>query len=302
MTPTAANRIAPATPPRQRLRRRPKTRFAWRKAFYWLGVGLCLAALAALGQWMLTSARPKQPAGPTLAASLFDAPWSADPVQFIALGPQGEATPAFLSLLAHNDDGRFPEMHGRDLASVFPGLRLGEDPPAKQAVIALYPGLSALLTPVAQGGLYGAPLTRVRWQAPRFRRDLLRRLRAARDRLPEGAEANVFLGNLPDPADGDARFALPGKPPWEHFGAALALYNQAMASLAGELPEATVVDLRALFRGHGRHAGDRGRRLYQPQDPSRWWEGDSSRFNERGTDAARRAFLLAMARTWGRGG
>jgi len=83
---------------------------------------------------------------------------------------------------------------------------------------------------------------------------------------------------------------------------AIAEYLKAskIAETARELPNVHLVDLHALFLGHGLHSRDWSNAHYCRRDPHYWYYLNLEDPNERGYDAIRRLFLLEMIKVFER--
>lgn len=204
------------------------------------------------------------------------------------LDPLGAA-----ALLYRNDDARWPEFRGRDLAHRAPGVdftnltedgamiddvateelsRLGRDSADPQVLVTLTAGGNDLLDAL----LAGAPLDAAVRRITRRYTDLIE---AIRDELPR---ATLLLTTVYDPTDGTGR--LPGL---EAFGRLpleyLDRFNDHVRETARRTPGALLADVHRHFLGHGVRAVE-GDRWYWAQnliEPSArgaseirrvWWE------------------------------
>ncbi len=204
------------------------------------------------------------------------------------LDPLGAA-----ALLYRNDDARWPEFRGRDLAHRSPGAgftnltedgamiddvateelsRLGRDSADPRILVTLTAGGNDLLDAL----LAGAPLDAAVGRIVRRYTDLVE---AIRDELPR---ATLVLTTVYDPTDGTGR--LPGleaygRLPLEY----LDRFNDHVRETARRTPGALLADVHRHFLGHGVTAAE-GDRWYWAQnliEPSArgaseirrvWWE------------------------------
>jgi hypothetical protein len=65
-----------------------------------------------------------------------------------------------------------------------------------------------------------------------------------------------------------------------------------------ERPNVHLVDIHALFLGHGIHCRDHWNKYYREDDPHYWYFANLEDPNDRGYDAIRRAFLMEMCKVF----
>ncbi len=273
------------------------------------------------------------PAGPSVPAEPFQAPWRQGRLVLLGMGDsitRGLGAPpgrGYFDLLAAGDGERTPDMRDRSLAAVLPGLEIRNEsvsysaskqhleihlariepyPPDVRGVVVITTGGNDLIhnygrTPPADGALYGAELSEARPWSESFRVRLKAILAGLKARFPGGCE--IFLANLYDPTDsvgdiengvgtiGDSGWGLPR---WPDGLRVLHRFNRIIGEACDEDPTVHLVDLHALFLGHGIHCREFWRSHYDASDPHYWYFGNLEDPNERGHDAIRRAFLLEM--------
>lgn len=282
------------------------------------------------------------PAGPAVPAEPFRRPWREGKVLLIGMGDsitRGyggiEADPGdgyvrehgYLPLAARNLDEHFPDMRGKDLAAVFPDLEflnaatdftisrehlswlrvMPAYPPDVFAVVCISTGGNDLIhfygrRPPTEDGMYGATFEQAAPWIDGFRARLDGILDTIDAKFPGGCE--VFLLNIYDPTDGvgDVESANVPLPAWPDGKRILDAYNEAIAQAATARDNAHLVDLHALFLGHGIHCRDRGNPHYDADDPHYWYTWILEDPNARGHDALRRLVLLKMIEVFAPGG
>jgi len=293
-----------------------------------------LALLLAGAMWHAAVGRYQHPvgagpAGPAVDAAPLQKVWSNQPVVLLGLGDSVTdgygASPgrSYFDLLARNDDALYPDMAGRDLAHVYPRLETqnravsgsvsGEHllrqlpwvkryPADTRGIVVITSGGNDLIhdygrTPPRDGAMYGCTYAQaLQWQGA-FRLRLKGILAGVATRFPGGCD--IFLANVYDPTDGvgDIEHAHLLLPPWPDGLRALDLFNGVIAEVCRSRGDTHLVDMHALFLGHGIHCRDRRNPHYRREDPHYWYYANLEDPNERGYDAIRRAFLLEMAKT-----
>jgi GDSL-like lipase/acylhydrolase family protein len=206
--------------------------------------------------------------------------------------PPGRLDPLGAAALLHrNDEGRWPEFHGRDLESHFAGVeflnlaedgamiddvateelaRLGRDSEDPGILLSLTAGGNDLLDALAGGQLLDGAVRRL---ARRYT-DLVE---TVRDELPN---ATLVLTTVYDPTDGTGQ--LPGlqdygRLPLEY----LDRFNQQVRQTAREIPGVLLADVHQRFLGHGVKALER----------DRWyWRRNLIEPNARGASEIRRVW------------
>ncbi len=300
-------------------------------AFHWRTVA-AIAAIVCVGFYLYTSARPlptgSGPAGPPVPSEAFGQVWSERPVLLVGLGDsitRGFGAPPGLSdfdLLVRNDDSACPDMRGQDLGSVYPSLKqlnrsvsgtssfsllesqipgFPRQDAGVRGVVVITTGGNDLIhwygrQPPSEGALYGCTVDQARTWAANYGRRLDRIVAAVNSRFPGGCD--VFLANIYDPTDGvgDAGSAPVPLPDWPDSVEVLGLYNREIEAACRRHGNAHLVDIHALFLGHGTHCRDWRGQHYRRDDPHYWYFTNFEDPNARGYDAIRRAFLLEMIR------
>jgi len=294
-------------------------------------VAIGLAVLVALGWYYYAVVRATPPvgsgpAGPAVPAEPFEQVWHGGEVVLLGLGDSITrgfgASPgcSYFERLQHNDDAACPDLRGRDLARVFPRLRaenhavnystsvdhvarhvpaLPRFGPDVRGIVVITTGGNDLIHPYGRkpprdGELYGCSLEQARqWQGT-FERRLRGIVDGVTARFAGGCE--IFLANIYDPTDGVGdieRSNLP-LPPWPQGLEILALWNESIAEVCDAYDHVHLVDIHALFLGHGLHCRDESNPHYRREDPHYWYFENLEDPNDRGYDAIRRLFLLKM--------
>ena len=287
-----------------------------------------LAALAA-SHWLASRRVPPMgsgPAGPAVPAEPFERVWHDGEVALLGLGDSitrgFAASPgrSYFTLLVQNADDAIPDMRGRVLPRVFPRLhaqnlsvdystsvdhvqrqvpQIPEFGPQVRGVVVLTSGGNDLIHPYGRkppsdGELYGCTLEQaVQWQVT-FKRRLRGIVEGINAKFPGGCE--IFLANIYDPTDGvgDIENTNVPLPRWPDGANVLALWNRTIAEVCDAYGNVHLVDIHALFLGHGIHCRDQGNPHYRTDDPHYWYFDNLEDPNDRGYDAIRRAFLLKM--------
>ena len=223
----------------------------------------------ALGDSMSSDLYPALDAGATEVA--VNLKWNSGAGEVAPLGAA--------SLLHRNDDERFPELTGEDLATRFPGIafaNLSEDGATipdvfveqldrLEEIVADMRGEQLLVTlTVGSNDLLHALLSRPSASLMKAKtRDIVDASAALVARVSEIAPgARLLLTTLCDPTDGTGH--APGvlendeALPIEY----LESYNEALRGLAARTPNAALADAHAVFLGHGVSA---------PEDERWYW-------------------------------
>jgi lysophospholipase L1-like esterase len=195
------------------------------------------------------------------------------------------------SLLQRNDDRRWPEFHGRDLATIAPSIDCRNltadgattaDVLERQLPRVARGGDAALVTLTAGGNDLLLHLRSPRPPA-NLVDGLLARLRTIvsglRERLPH---ALVLLGTIYDPSDGTNVLygeRLDREAEW------LARANAGIRALAAESAGVVLTDLQRHFLGHGMRA---------PENDRWYWSGLLFEPSARGASEVRRLWLDAL--------
>lgn len=296
-----------------------------RRLFIWTAILATLGVLALVAYQRLTFELPigSGPAGPAVAVERFAKPWSTKRTVLLAIGDSVTAGfgstrgHSYVELLTKQPVGDDPALAGCTLANVFPDLtvvrkaisgstsfELPAQIPRKpydadtQGVVVMTSGGNDLIhdygrTPPNERAMYGAT-----WeQAQPWLAGYSARLEDAATRLgqlfPGGYQ--LFIGTIYDPTDGVGDIERAGLPAWPDGLRLLADYNQRILAFAKKHPHVHVVDMRALFLGHGIHCTDTRNPAYRADDPHYWYFRNLEDPNDRGYDALRRLFLNEMA-------
>ena len=211
------------------------------------------------------------------------------------------------ALLHRNEDRRWPEFAGRDLATANPAIgfrnehgfdhplrhptdhyatdgattvgvlayQLHRVPPSEErALVTVTAGRSDVLQML---GAPKPPATMVEGMVSRMER----LVRTVRERLPN---ALLVLTTAPDPTDGSGR--LDEDTPFAREGGWLAEFNEGLRALAAGTTDVVIADAARHFAGHGLAA----------EAEDRWfWEGRMVEPNARGASELRRVWLEAIA-------
>lgn len=305
-----------------------KTRWYTLRWQFVLVIGL-LAVVA----WYFTIGRYRHtmgsgPAGPGVEDTAFQRTWSTNPVVLLGIGDSITAgfgaTPkhSYFELLIQNDDATTPDMKGRELRRVLPGLQIvnrsvsytiSEEHLRDQLPsIKIYPTNTTGIVVITTGGndlihdygrsqprdgaMYGCtPAQTLEWKES-YRGRLQKILEGVKQKFPGGCE--IFLANIYDPTDGvgDIEHANILLPAWNDGMFALQSFNTVIAEVCAADSHVHLIDIHRLFLGHGIHCGDQFKPHYQRDDPHYWYFENLEDPNDRGYDAVRRAFLLEMVK------
>jgi lysophospholipase L1-like esterase len=204
------------------------------------------------------------------------------------------------ALLYRNDDRRWPEFAGRDLARQSPGVRFlnlastgHTSLHVQEQVRHLPPGRGEVLVALAVGGndLLG-------WLAEgadpvagmaAYARRLTGILRELASRYPR---RRVLVANVYDPSDGTGR-TQSGKAAFPQALPLLAELNRTISRTA-RAEGGVLVDVYRHFLGHGLRHADPSYEHYHPEDPSGWIFYDIEP-NPRGASEIRRLLWQAAA-------
>jgi hypothetical protein len=271
------------------------------------------------------------PAGPGVPLEPFTQVWSVDETVLLGIGDSvtrgfgASRRCSYFELLIQNDDSLHPDMKGRALRHVLPNLksvnmaenytvsqhhlerqipRIEVFPAEVKGIVVITSGGNDIIhdygrTPPRDGAMYGCTYKQALEWKPEFRRRLEGIIEAVTDKFPGGCE--ILLANVYDPTDGvgDIENAPPRLPPWPDGIRVLGLFNQVIAETCDAYDNVHLVDMHSLFLGHGIHCGDKRNRYYREEDPHYWYFDNLEDPNDRGYDAIRRLFLLAMVEVYG---
>jgi hypothetical protein len=108
----------------------------------------------------------------------------------------------------------------------------------------------------------------------------------------------VFLATIYDPTDGVSDIENAGPifwlPAWPGGRPVFDGFNAAIKRVAARHDHVHLVDVEAVMLGHGIHCSEPGNQHYDKDDPTYWYHTNLEDPNQRGYDAIRRVFLLAM--------
>jgi len=302
-------------------------RFAWiarrRRIISLLLIGAALIAMA-LGYIEFHLRRPigAGPAGPSVDRAAFDSPWSDRRVLLLGIGDSVTAglgaktlEHSYFQRLIRNPSDEWPDMEGRCLSAVFPRLEsinlavsgttslqhldvIKDDLEVQDAdvfgLVVITTGGNDLIhnygrTEPREGAMYGATSEQAKPWVNRFEQRLLEMLSIINERIPGGCE--IFLADIYDPTDGIGDAPSVYLPEWKDGLTIHREYNDVIRRVADSMDNVHVVPLHATFLGHGSHCRQFWRSTYCSKDPSYWYFDNIEDPNDRGYDAARRAFL-----------
>lgn len=149
-------------------------------------------------------------------------------------------------------------------------------------------------SPAKEGAMYGATLDEARPWIANFQTRLGEILDLIDARFPGGCQ--VFLADIYDPTDGIGDAPSARLPDWPDGLAIHAAYNEILHRAAADRENVHAVPLRETFLGHGVHCAQPWRKHYHRDDPTYWYGFNLEDPNIRGYDAARRVFLIEMAK------
>jgi lysophospholipase L1-like esterase len=314
-----------AMPPDASLLRKKRRRLRLRIAFW----GIFL--FCALFLYLFYIRRPvgSGPAGPTVPRADFDHTWTRRPTLLLGLGDSitdgygASAGKGYFDRLFANPPDEFEDMRGISLSAVIPTLakdnramsgstsldhmkwqveKLRVEPPERFGIVVMTSGGNDIIhdygrSPPAECAMFGATLAQAQPWIANYERRLEAMLSAVTAKFPGGCE--IFLGNIYDPTDGAGAAHVVLLPSWPDCLKVLAEYNGVIARVAARHDNVHLVDLHALFMGHGITCAQFWRSTYRSDDPHYWFSPVFEDPNDRGYDAARRAFLLKMAQVLG---
>ncbi len=275
--------------------------------------------------------RHARPAGSGSAGSFveqhaFASPWTARPVVLLGLGDnatQGRGAPpaqGYFQRLINNPADEFSEMQGICLSKVFPRLQqvnlavadatsidcveqqlpqLKTYPSDTFGIVVITVGINDILhddgpSPPRDGAMYGATLDEISQLVGGYNHRLKTIYQRVHETFPGGFQ--IYIANIPDPADGDNAIELAGLPAWSEWQYVITSYNRMISLFAVHHPHVTLVDIQSSFLGHGTRCTHFWHGNYQKQDPHYWYASDVATPNERGHDAIRRQFLIELSR------
>ncbi len=295
-----------------------------RKTVYALAAVAVALTLAYAYYFILPPTMGDGPAGPPVPGEPFETVLSERPVVLLGLGDSVTAgygaSPgkAYLNRLFANPSDEFDDLRGLNLKRWFPNLVLenhavsgsnSEECLEKQlpalkpypvdtlGVVCLTTGGNDLIhfygrTPPREGAMYGATLAEAGPWIENYGERLETILGGIRRLFPGGCQ--IFLANIYDPSDGVGDPEAARLPPWPDMLALLTAYNDIIRQTADQYEKVWLVDMHGVFLGHGVHARQFWRDHYDAEDPHYWYYENLEDPNDRGYDALRRVFLLAM--------
>lgn len=293
-----------------------------------LGALLTVGGLGYRHYWL---ARPvgHGPAGPAVDRNLFEETWTTREVLLLGVGDSVTAgfgaSPgrSYFERLARNPEDEFPELVGVCLSAVLPNLRtenvaisgstsidhlevlrerLETQAPETLGLVVMTTGGNDIIhmygrMPPREGAMYGATLEEARPWIDNFDARLNEMLDLLDERFPGGC--HVFLADIYDPTDGIGDAQNAGLPRWNDGVRIHRAYNDIIHRGTEERSTVHLVPMHGEFLGHGIHCLQFWREHYRPNDPHYWYADNLEDPNDRGYDAIRRLFLLAMAKVSG---
>ncbi len=226
---------------------------------------------------------------------------------------------SYFDRLLKNPDDEWPEMLEINLRKVFPNLtatnlalsgstsldharrQLPRLPAADSntlAVVVITTGGNDLIhnygrTEPKEGAMFGASWEQAQPWIANFAARLEQMLDDISGRFPGGCA--IFLADIYDPTDGTGDARRVGLPLWPDGLRIHAAYNAIIYSAAAQRENVHLVKLREPFLGHGLSCRRIWSKHYRRDDPHYWFWMNLEDPNERGYDAVRRQFLLAMS-------
>ncbi|MBI2389153.1 MAG: SGNH/GDSL hydrolase family protein [Deltaproteobacteria bacterium] len=229
-----------------------------------------------------------------------------------SISDRGGAGPFYYDLLDKNDDAKWPDGAGKDLATLYgPDLAIVKASRAGARAQNLGGQVNTITGPLAGpvlvtmtiGGndvqaalgkmLTGGDVTAERESFREFLDEAIGMLKQP-DRFGPGVEVVVYVANVYDPSDGTGNFkfasgarcggALGFYPAGQPTAPQLDPFEQIYLDVAAKYDDVHVLDLRAKFNGHGVPAADT------------WFVSDCLHPNAPGHDALRDLFWEAITK------
>lgn len=262
------------------------------------------------------------PAGPEVADEPFREIWSDRKVMYVGIGDSitaglGADSPdhTFFQRLLKNPADEFPDMQGKSLSVVLPGVsaenlaisgstsmdhmrviedRLSLHDPDVYGLVVMTSGGNDLIhsygrRPPKECAMYGATLAEAEPWIAAFRDRLNGMLDQITASFPGGCE--IYLADIYDPTDGVGDAPSVYLPHWPDALAIHERYNEVIRKCIDARPHVYHVPLHEAFMGHGSHATQFWRSTYAADDPHYWFYENIEDPNDRGYDAIRRLFL-----------
>lgn len=292
-----------------------------------IAIGALLAIAGALGYIEFYLARPigSGPAGAPVNIAAFDAPWTERQIKLVGIGDSvtaglgaSRSDLSYFRRLVKNPPDELPDMQGRSLSKVLPMLetlniavsgttslehlrhieaKLPEHAPEVFGLVVITTGGNDLIhsygrSPPREGAMYGATFAQAQPWIANFALRLDQMLDLIAARFPGGC--HIFLADIYDPTDGVGDAPSVFLPHWPDGLKIHAAYNEIIHRAAENRTNVTLVPLYETFLGHGSHCRQFWRSTYRANDPHYWYFDNIEDPNDRGYDAARRAFLNAI--------
>lgn len=291
----------------------------------WTAILAALGVLALFVYQRLTFEQPigSGPAGPAVTVERFAKPWNTRRTVLLAIGDSVTAGfgstrgHSYVEMLTKQPVGDDPALASCTLTTVFPQLTvvrkaiagstsfdLPSQIPRKpydvdtQGVVVMTSGGNDLIhdygrTPPSERAMYGATWEQAQPWLPGYSTRLEDTAIRLGQLFPGGYQ--LFIGTVYDPTDGVGDIERAGLPAWPDGLKLLADYNQRLITFAAKHPHVHVVDMHALFLGHGIHCTDSRNPAYRTDDPHYWYFRNLEDPNDRGYDALRRLFLNELS-------
>lgn len=265
-------------------------------------------------------------AGPAVSPGDFEEVWCEGKVVLVGIGDSitnglgASREHHYYALLQGNDDEAYPDMAGRDLGVVLPGLtaenyaldyttskqhverqllRVAVQAQDVRGIVVVTSGGNDLIhdygrSEPVDGAMYGCSYGQAVVWTENIKDRIDKLLLGIMERFPGGCD--IFLANIYDPTDGVGDPQIKGLPRWRSSSRIVELTNAKISELCAEYENVHLVDIHTEFLGHGFHCRQWWRRHYRADDPHYWYYSNIEDPNPRGYDAIRRLFLLEMVR------
>ncbi|MGQ9721877.1 MAG: SGNH/GDSL hydrolase family protein [Candidatus Jordarchaeum sp.] len=219
-------------------------------------------------------------------------------IDYYAGGPGWGAA----SLLYKNLDDVYPDWKGRDLATLYPGIRfhdLTSDGATTDTVLSWQlpkaPTVENQPTIIilTVGGndilhQYGVPEKKGITLSYEMKGRLLKIISYLQDSVRFPKPARIYIGNIYDPSDGMGNLEKEGYSRWPDGLKVLDHWNKRIEEVARE-KGLTLVDVHRHFLGHGVNYDDPSGKHYDPEDNTSWlWQVIEP--NSRGAHEIRKLF------------
>ena len=197
------------------------------------------------------------------------------------------------SLLYKNIDGIYPEFHGKDLHSFYPGIKfknLAVD--GATTIDILHHQLEKIHVPSSQPVLFTLTAGGNDILTGENAEDIIFRLEAIVHALLNNfPQSKLILGTIYDPSDG-TKILFEDRRSMEREYEIFEVVNDAIRGFAKH-PQTKIVDVFAHFLGHGLGYNDPRNPYYREDDPSLWYLLTIEP-NARGAHEIRRLFWDAL--------